>query len=506
VEENENPVLPRLLTNQSPSEDREKLNNPFRRDSRSLSPATLTPVSVGRYRAILVKDRPSNALMSRFPPGPKRIFPGSIFLRFRKNPLSFLEQMAHEFGNVSYLRLGRENIFFVNHPDFIRDVLVTNDHNFTKSRAFAHTRKLLGEGLLTSEGDFHRRQRRMIQPAFHSRRIAGFAEAMTKNAERMRSRWHDGATLDVLHQMMQLTLAVVAETLFGADLESEASEVGAVLSATMESLSTRMLPLGAMLAKLPLPGTRRMEACRAKLDEIVYRLINERRRSAREHDDLLQMLLIAQDEEDSTARMTDEQVRDEVMTIILAGQLTTANALSWTWYLLSKHPEVETRVHEELDRVLGSRPPLLADLKTLSYTEKVITESLRLYPPAWMTARRAVNDYKVAAYIAPARSIVMMSQYVMHRDARYFRDPLRFDPERWTPEFNVALPKYAYFPFGGGPRGCIGEGFARMEMILIVATLAQQWKLRLVPGHRVVPQPLIALRPKHGLSMTALRR
>jgi cytochrome P450 len=305
---------------------------------------------------------------------------------------------------------------------------------------------------------------------------------------------------------MRLTLAVVAETLFGADLESEASEVGAVLRATMESLSTRILPLGTVLEKLPLPGIRRMKACRAKLDEIVYRLINERRASGMEHDDLLQMLLIAQDEEDSTARMTDEQVRDEVMTIVLAGQLTTANALSWTWYLLSKHQEVENRLHEELDRVLGNGLPALADLKALLYTEKVITESLRLYPPAWMTPRRALDDYQIGGYIAPARSIVMMSQYVMHRDARYFPEPLRFDPERWTPEFRAALPKYAYFPFGGGPRGCIGEGFAWMEMIFVVATLAQQWKLRLVPGQRVVPQPLIALRPKHGLSMTALHR
>ena len=218
------------------------------------------------------------------------------------------------------------------------------------------------------------------------------------------------------------------------------------------------------------------------------------------------MLLLAQDEENIDVRMTDEQVRDEAMTIVLAGQLTTANALSWTWYLLSKNPEVETRLHEELDQVLGGRLPALADIQALSYVEKVIRESLRLYPPAWMTARRALDNYQMGDYVAPARSIVMMSQYVMQRDARYFREPLRFDPERWTPEFKVALPKYAYFPFGGGPRGCIGEGFAWMEMILVVATLAQPWKLRLRPGHPVAPQPLIALRPKYGLSMTTLRR
>jgi cytochrome P450 len=329
---------------------------------------------------------------------------------------------------------------------------------------------------------------------------------MTKHAERMRSRWHDGATLDVSHDMMRLTLAVVADTLFGADLESEASEVGAALSETMESLSIMMLPFAGVLEKLPLPAIRKMKACRAKLDEIVYRLIDERRASGEDHGDLLSMLLLAQDEENSDARMTDEQVRDEVMTIVLAGQLTTASALSWTWYLLAKHPEVETRLHEELDRVLGGRLPVLADLKTLLHAEKVITESLRLYPPAWMTARRALDDYEIGAYIAPARSIVMMSQHVMHRDARYFPEPLRFDPERWTPEFRAVLPKYAYFPFGGGPRGCIGEGFAWMEVTLFLVTLAQQWKLRLHPGQRVVPQPLVTLRPKHGLHMIALRR
>ena len=329
---------------------------------------------------------------------------------------------------------------------------------------------------------------------------------MTKHADRMRSRWHDGATLDVSHEMMRLTLAVVAETLFGADLESDPSELGVALTATMDTLSMRMFPRGKVLAKLPLSGIRRVQAGRAKLDGIIYRLINERRGSAQEHDDLLQMLLDAQDEEDSDARMRDEQVRDEVMTLVLAGQLTTANTLSWTWYLLSKHPEVEARLHDEVDRVLGGRLPVLADLKALSYTEKVITETLRLYPPQWMMARRALNDYKVGGYVAPARSVVVVSQYVMHRDARYFSEPLRFDPERWTPEFRAALPKYAYFPFGGGPRGCIGEGFAWMEIILFVATLAQQWKLRLVPGRPVIPQPLVTLRPKNGLRMTALQR
>jgi cytochrome P450 len=417
--------------------------------------------------------------------------------------------MAREFGDVSHFRLGREDIVLVNDPEIIRDILLTKHSNFTKGRAFFRAGGLLGEGLLTSEGEFHRRQRRMIQPAFHSRRIARFAETMTKHADRTRSRWRDGATLDVSNEMMRLTLAVVAETLFGADLESDTTEIGVALTAARDTLSVKMFPVGKVLEKLPLPGIRRVQAGREKLDEIVYRLINERRKSPQKHDDLLQMLLDAQDEEDSAARMTDKQVRDEAMTMLLSGQLTTANTLAWTWYLLSKHQEVENRLHDELDRVLGSRLPELGDLEALSYTEKIITETLRLYPPQWMLTRRALNDYQAGDSVVPAGYVVVVSQYLIHRDARYFQEPLRFQPERWTPEFKAALPKYSYFPFGGGPRGCIGEGFAWMEMILVVATLAQQWKLQLRAGRRVVPQQRVTLRPKHGkhgLSMIAFQR
>lgn len=452
-------------------------------------------------------DAPSNTLMRRFPPGPKQGFPGSIFLRLRKDPLAFFERMARIFGDISYVRLGRENIYFINHRDLIRDVLVIHHDNFTKGRAFGRTREILGEGLLTSEGEFHHRQRRMIQPSFHPQRILGFAEVMTKHADRMRCRWQNGDRLDISHEMMRLTLAVVAETLFGADLQSEASGVGAAITSTMKPLSRVMPPWLAMLCeKLPLPGLQKMKACREKLDQIVFRLIDERRQSTERHDDLLQMLLDAQDEEDSRARMTNEQVRDEAVTLLLTGQLTTANALTWTWYLLAKHPEVEARVHEELDHTISGRLPRFTDLQALPYTEKVIRESLRLYPPGWMTTRRALGDYQVGSYLAPARSILMMSQYVIQRDPRYFLEPLRFDPERWTAQFKVALPKYAYFPFAGGPRGCIGEGFAWTEMTLVIATLAQQWKLELAPGRPVVPQPLLTLRPKQGLKMTVTRR
>jgi cytochrome P450 len=266
-----------------------------------------------------------------------------------------------------------------------------------------------------------------------------------------------------------------------------------------------LMPFGQLVEKLPLPAVRRMKTGRAKLDEIVYRLINDRRGCEEKRGDLLSMLL-THDKEEGDAGMTDQQVRDQMVTILIAGHDTTAAALTWTWYLLSEHPEVEARLHEELDDVLGNRLPTFADTQALPFTENVIRESLRIYPPVWMMWRRAVEDYEVDGYIAPARSIVVMSQHVMHRDARYFPEPLRFDPERWTREFKAALPKYTYFPFGGGPRQCIGESFAWMEAILLIATLAQQWKFRLVPGQPVIPQTLLTQRPRHGLSMTAFRR
>jgi cytochrome P450 len=250
---------------------------------------------------------------------------------------------------------------------------------------------------------------------------------------------------------------------------------------------------------------RRAAAARRRLDTMMYTMIAERRASRGDRGDLLSMLLLAQDEDDGSV-MTDQQVRDEAMTIFLAGHETTANALTWTWYLLSQSPDVETRVHEEVDRALGGRLPTIADIASLPLVEKVVTESMRLYPPAWMIGRRAIEAYPIGDYIAPARAILVMSPYIMQRDARFYDEPERFNPDRWTPEFKAALPRFAYFPFGGGPRQCIGESFAWMELVLLVATIAQQWRLRLVPGHPVVPQAVVTLRTKHGMKMTTERR
>jgi len=260
-----------------------------------------------------------------------------------------------------------------------------------------------------------------------------------------------------------------------------------------------------VLERLPVPSLRRARTARAKLDALIYAMIADRRVSGRDHGDLLSMLLSAQDEDDGGG-MTDRQVRDEAMTLFLAGHETTANALTWTWYLVGGAPAVEAALHAEIDRVLRGRLPTQADIASLPTVERVVTESMRLYPPAWIIGRRALAEYPIGGYVAPARALFIMSPYILQRDARYYSEPQRFNPDRWTPELRAALPKFAYFPFGGGPRQCIGESFAWMELVLLVATIAQRWQLRLVPGHPVVPQPLVTLRTKHGMKMTVTKR
>jgi cytochrome P450 len=328
---------------------------------------------------------------------------------------------------------------------------------------------------------------------------------MVAEAERVRGRWIDAAALDVDREMMRLTLSIVGKTLFDADVDEHAGAIGLAMSDVVESFWLFMLPFAHTLDRLGLPRFRRSRLAREALNAFIYTMIADRRASGRDHGDLLSMLLAAQDDE-TRNRMTDTQVRDEAMTLFLAGHETTANALAWTWYLLSTAPEVEARLHEEVDRVLQGRLPSMADIAALPFVEKVVTESMRLYPPAWIVGRRAIAPYPIAGYVAPARALLVMSPYVVHRDARLYPEPDRFNPERWTPEFKTSLPRFAYFPFGGGPRQCIGESFAWMELILVVATLAQRWQLRLAPGHLVAPRPFVTLRMKSGLRMTAHAR
>jgi cytochrome P450 len=445
--------------------------------------------------------RGDTPIASNRPAGPKGKPVVGHLPEFRRDPVRFLTGLAREYGDIVLFRLGPQELYLFNHPDLIRDVLVTHNRNFTKSRGLELAKQFLGESLLTSEGEFHRRQRRLAQPAFHRDRINGYALVMVDYAARTRDRWQDGQTVDIGQEMMQLTLSVVAKTLFDADVESDARDVGDSLTALMELFNRMTTPFAQFLFKLPLPSNFRMQRARQRLDSIIYRMIDEHRASGRDRGDLLSMLLTATDVEGDGTGMSDQQLRNEAMTIFLAGHETTANALTWSWYLLSQHPEVEARMHQEIDSVLGDRLPSGADFPKLRYTEMVFAESMRLYPPAWVLGRRAIEEYAVNGYLLPPRSIVLMSPIVMHHDPRYYPEPERFDPQRWTPEAREARPKFSYFPFGGGPRVCIGEGFAWMEGVLLLATLAQGYRLRLAPNQVVETRPSITLRPRRRINM-----
>jgi cytochrome P450 len=466
----------------------------------SLSSA-VRPLRIPRFGE---SSRGSNG--KSFPAGPTARYPFQFLVEVARNPLAMMIAMEREYGDIAHYRIGPQHLFFFNHPDLIRDVLVTQQKNFHKSRGLERAKRLLGNGLLTSEGEFHLRQRRLVQPAFHRQRIATYAVTMTDFAERMRSQWSDGQAVDMHTEMMRLTLGIVAKTLFDADVDSEAAEIGNAMTTAFESFNYAMLPFTEYLEKLPLPAVRRFNAARDRLDRTIYRMITERRASGDDRGDLLSMLLMAQDTEGDGTGMSDLQLRDEALTLFLAGHETTANALTWTWYLLSLHPDAEARLHTEIGEALSGRLPQYEDLQKLPYTRMVLAESMRLYPPAWAIGRRAIEGFHAREYDVPAGSVVLMSQYIMHRDARFFPEPERFDPGRWTPEAQASRPKFSYFPFGGGARVCIGEQFAWMEGVLLLATLAQQWRMRLVPGHIVDLQPLITLRPRHGMKMKLERR
>lgn len=440
------------------------------------------------------------------PPGPKPSLPGANLLALRRDTLGFLRGLALTYGDLVHFQIGKQTYFLINDPDVIRDVLVTDYRNFQKGRGLEVAKRLLGEGLLTSEGEFHRRQRRLAQPAFHRQRIAAYGAVMAERAQRHGAEWEDGAQLDISQEMMRLTLGIVAKTLFDTDLEAETQEIGQAVSEAVHQMDFAMLPFAPLMERLNPAIGRRFARTRARLDETIYRMIRAHRADTEDRGDLLSMLLRAQDELGDGGGMTDEQLRDEAMTIFLAGHETTANALTWTWYLLSQHPEVEARLHAELDSVLAGRLPAEADVADLPYTRRVLAESMRRYPPAWVIGRRVMADYRIGEYTLPAGAICMICQYVTHHDPRWYPEPFRFDPERWTPAAQEQRPKFAYYPFGSGPRVCIGEGFAWMEGILLLATLAQRWRLRLVPGHRVAMQPLVTLRPRYGMQMTLERR
>jgi cytochrome P450 len=429
---------------------------------------------------------------------------GGHFRQFRKSPIKFLEMLS-SLGDVTSFRMGKMPAYLVNHPDLVRDILVVNAHKFVKGRALQRAKVLLGEGLLTNEKESHLRQRRLAQPAFHRARIAVYAKAMIDYGEKMSDEWKDGEERDISKEMMRLTLWIVGKTLFSANVEEETEEVGEVMTTLIEMFDLLLMPFSEYLEMLPLPSSKRLRKARTKLDEIIYGFIAERRKSADDKGDLLSMLLLSTDEDGS--QMTDKQVRDECLTIFLAGHETTANALTWTWYLLSQHAEIEAKFHAELDEVLGNRTAVPEDYPNLKFTEQILAESMRLYPPAWTVGRMANEDHEIDGYKIEKGSLILTPMYIMHRDKRFWSNADEFKPERWeTQSIKEASNKFIYFPFGGGVRRCIGEQFAWMEGVLLLATLGKKWKLKLNPEQKIVPQPMITLRSKFGMKMKIERR
>jgi cytochrome P450 len=439
------------------------------------------------------------------PPGPKGHFLLGVMRDFNADSLGFVTR-CRSYGDVVRTRFLWVHAYFLYNPADIEAILITKARIFRKAQSLRSPffARLVGNGLVTSEGEFWRRQRRLAQPAFHRQRISSYGEVMVRYAQRAIEKWEPDSQLDISKEMTRLTLEIVVKTLFNADVSSDADQVGAALSEVVKPFASQATLKWIADNRLPTPGHRRYFNAVSRLDQIVFRIIAERRRSKLDEGDLLSMLLQAQDEDGS--QMTDAQLRDEVMTLFLAGHETTALALSWTWYLLANHPEVESKFHAELEQVLQGRAPTEDDMRKLPYTEMIAKETMRLYPPAYAVGREALEDTEIGGFRVPKGSQVFAFQWVTQRDERYFDNPDQFDPERWSPARSDSLPKYAYFPFGGGPRQCIGNYFAMMEIVLLLATIGQRFRFSLVPEHRVEVLPVLSLRPKNGIRVVVHQR
>lgn len=440
----------------------------------------------------------------RLPPGPRGHWLLGNLRQFRREKLDFYRRLAHEYGDVAAFRLGPKRIVLLSHPDVIEQVLVTDNRNFVKHFVMRLLRPVLGNGLLTSDGDVWLRQRKLMQPAFQRQRIDSYGAIFVEHAERLLATWQDGATRDIHTDMMRLALGIVTKALLDAEI-SAAHEVGRAMEVLMEDFTYRFEGIVKLPKWLPTPWNLRVDRARRQLKNIIDGVIHERRRDSRDRGDLLSMLVQARDQDDSSG-MSDNQLRDEMMTLFLAGHETTANALTWTWYLLAEHPDVEAKLLAELRDVLGERSPTVADVPRLVFAERVVLEAMRLYPPVYAFGREAVNDCTIGGYDIPAGMTVLMSQWVVQRDPRFFDEPERFHPERWAGDFAKRLPKYAYFPFGGGPRVCIGNSFAMLEAMLVLATMVPRFSVRLAPNQVIQPAPAVTLRPRYGMKMVLSRR
>jgi cytochrome P450 len=440
------------------------------------------------------------------PPGPKGHWLRGNLRELRNDRLGFLMECARTFGDVFAIRLGPARIWVLSHPDLVEEVLVTKNRLFIKHFALRSARPSLGDGLLTSEGDFWRRQRRLSQPAFHRERINAYGRTMVEYTERTLRNWSAGQRRDVQADMMQLTLEIVTKTLFDTDIAGESAGLARAMETLMESFTDRVNRIVKLPTWVPTPSNIRFNRAMKSVESVLNQIIAERRRSREDRGDLLSMLLQAQDVEGDGTGMTDRQLRDETITLFMAGHETTANTLAWAWYLLSLHPEAEAKLHAELDEVLDGRPPEVSDLPRLKYADHVVTETLRLMPTAWLLGREAIEPVEIGGYKVPKGMTLWMSQWVIQRDPRWFDDPDAFLPDRWSDGLAKRLHRYAYFPFGGGPRICIGNQFAQMESVLLLATIARRFRPRVPEGTVVTPVPTMTLRPEHGVPVVLEER
>ncbi len=414
------------------------------------------------------------------------------------NPIKHFQNLVAKYGEIAYYKVRSDHIIFLNSPEYIREVLIVQHANFVKERTQRRSKLLLGEGMITVDGAAHRKERQVAQPAFHRQQVPAYAETIVSRAARVRDQWQEGER-DVYQEMMKLTLGTVGETLFRTELGDDIERLNAGVADIMNVYHAMVLLPGVKyLIHVPFTPLHKFLVARRRLHATVDRMIAEHRRApSAENPDLLDLMLASQEQ----MGWSEADLRDQVVTVFLAGYETMAIALTWTWYLLSQNPDAREKTYAEIDAVLGGRLPTYDDLPRLRYTEMVLAESMRLYPPAWAMGREAVADFELGPYRLPRGTTVLMSQFVLQRDPRFFPDPLRFDPLRHTSEAKAVRPRFTYFPFGMGPRQCIGEAFAWMEGVLVLATFAQRWKMDLVPGHPVEPEPLFTLRPKYGMKM-----